>query len=361
MILTIMFKGKNEKRNIINLVPLNPNVTLADIDGLSRPLFQKDDLLLTTVKSKEFQDLLITDPTKKEGEDIIAKHFGVTDEWATVKRQRQERGKFSDAASTYYYLLLTVKYQSDKDYIWISLYEGLHRHAALLLSLTLSAFNLIKNEIKIKSLTTNYLQQQQLKFFKDDSKQPRKQLSYIFDGNADVQMLTQPFNLKGIIPSKVEGTISVNAVAELTKKITKYYSELISNSKKTSAANSISSLLSKTLHHDQQMSTLEERNCTTNRLNLFHKYKVQVQVKRELHTKNMKKDIKDNFDIYNYCKLLHTKRWEEFIKNLLNDKAKREFLDEMTKISEYSLSNLSEEKKKSKLTNIHLMQFNGKA
>ncbi len=64
MILTITFKGG--KRNIINLVPLNPNVTLADIDGLSRPLFPKDDLLLTTVKSKEFQDLLITDPTKRK-------------------------------------------------------------------------------------------------------------------------------------------------------------------------------------------------------------------------------------------------------------------------------------------------------
>jgi hypothetical protein len=343
-----MFKGKNKKRNIINLVPLNPNVTLTDIDGLSRPLFPKDDLLLTTVKSKEFQDLLITDPTKMEGEDIIAKHFGVTDEWATVKRQGQERGKFSDAASTYYYLLLTVKYQSDKDYIWISFYEGLHRHTALLLSLTSSAFNLTKNEIKFKSLTRNYFQQQQLENFKDDSKQPHERFSDIFDGNADAQMLTQPVNLKRIIPNKVEGTMSVNAVAEFTKKITKY-SELISNSKKTSVANSISSLLSKTLQHDQQMSTLEECNITTNRPNLFHKYEVQVQVKRELHQKNMKKDIKDNFDNYNYCKLLHTKRWEEFIKNLLNDKTKKEFSDKMTKISEYYLLNLSEEEKKVKI------------
>ena len=65
MILTITFQGKTKKRNRINLVPLNPNVMLADIDGLCRPLFPKDDLLLTTVKSKNFQDLLLTDPTKK--------------------------------------------------------------------------------------------------------------------------------------------------------------------------------------------------------------------------------------------------------------------------------------------------------
>ncbi len=71
--------------------------------------------------------------------------------------------------------------------------------------------------------------------------------------------------------------MSMNAVAEFTKKITNY-SELISNSKKTSAANSILSLLSKTLHHDQQISTSDKRNSTTIRSNLFHKYEVQVCV-----------------------------------------------------------------------------------
>ena len=71
-------------------------------------------------------------------------------------------------------------------------------------------------------------------------------------------MLTEPFNLRAIIPKKVEGAISINAVAEYTKKITKY-SELISNSKETSAENSILSLLSKSLHYDQQMSTSDKR------------------------------------------------------------------------------------------------------
>jgi hypothetical protein len=46
------------------------------------------------------------------------------------------------------------------------------------------------------------------------------------------KMLTKQFNLKAIIPKKVEETISINAVENFTKKITKY-SELISNSKKS--------------------------------------------------------------------------------------------------------------------------------
>jgi hypothetical protein len=125
---------------------------------------------------------------------------------------------------------LTVKYQSDKEYIWISFYEGLPRHAALLLSLTSSAFNLTKHEIKFKSLTKDYFQQQQLEHFKENSKQHHGRFSDIFDGKENTKNLTEPFILRAIIPKKVEGAISINAVAEFTNKITKY-SELISNSK----------------------------------------------------------------------------------------------------------------------------------
>jgi hypothetical protein len=128
-----------------------------------------------------------------------------------------------------------------------------------------------------------------LKFLKENSKQPNERLSDIFDGKENAKMLTEPFNLRAIIPKKVEGAISINAVAEFTNKFTKY-SELISNSKKMSAENSISSLLSKTLHNDQQMSTLDEHNMTTIRPNLFYTYKVQVQVKREVHMKKYEGD-----------------------------------------------------------------------
>ncbi len=61
--------------------------------------------------------------------------------------------------------------------------------------------------------------------------------------------------------------------------------------------------------------------------------------------KNMKEN-NDNFVIYTYCKLQHTTKWDEFIKNPLNDKAKRDFLDEMTKISKYMILELTEEEKK---------------
>jgi hypothetical protein len=61
------------------------------------------------------------------------------------------------------------------------------------------------------------------------------------------------------------------------------------------------------------------------------------------------KENNDNFVVYTYCELLHTTKWDEFIKNLLNDKAKWDFLDEMTKRSKYMLLELTEEEKKIKI------------
>ncbi len=96
-------------------------------------------------------------------------------------KDKAKKKCISDSASTYFFLLLTVKYRSDKDNR-ISFYEGLHRHTALLLSHTSSAFNLTKNEIKFKSLTFEFFRQQEIENFKNDSKAPHEQLSDIFDG-----------------------------------------------------------------------------------------------------------------------------------------------------------------------------------
>ena len=105
----------------------------------------------------------------QNGEEKIVKYFGLTDEWATIKVKAQQKGYISDSASSYFILLLTVKYQSKKDNIWMSFYEGLHRHAALLLSLTSSSFNLTKNEIKFKSLTSEFFSQHQIENFEQNN------------------------------------------------------------------------------------------------------------------------------------------------------------------------------------------------
>ena len=78
---SLRLKEKMSKQNTIHLIPLNPNMTLAENNELKRPLFRSDDILLETVKSEKFQDLLLTDPTSQEGTDLIAEHFDITDKW----------------------------------------------------------------------------------------------------------------------------------------------------------------------------------------------------------------------------------------------------------------------------------------
>ena len=60
---SLRLKENMTKQNTIHLIPLNHNVTLAENDGLQRPLFRNNDILSETVNSKKFQDLLLTDPT----------------------------------------------------------------------------------------------------------------------------------------------------------------------------------------------------------------------------------------------------------------------------------------------------------
>ena len=331
-----------KKRNVIKLVPMNPDVSLAEKDVLKRYLFKDDDMLFTKVRSNEFQEILRTDPTTEQGEAKVVEYFQIVDEWAKVKKTGKQKGHITDSASNYFFLLMTVKYQSNVDNIWMSFYEGLHRHTALILTLTSSAFNLTKNEIKFKSLTSEFFSQQKIENFKYDSKKPHERLSDIFDGKEKANMLTEQFNIKAIIPKPVKGPLRDNSVEDFISKIRKF-SELISISKKTSAENSISSLLSKTLLNDQQMSSPEKRNQKTSRPNLFHTYKIQGQVKRDVHERKMKQNDNDDYVVYQYCELLRNTKWDNFVKDPLNEQAKRDFLDHMTKRSKYTLSELTPE------------------
>ena len=104
------FQEIMKKYNVIKLVPLNPNVLLAEKDVIKRSLFRNDDKLLNIVKSEEFQEILLTDPTTLDGEEKNVKYFGLTDEWTTIKVKAQQKGYISDSASSYFFLLLTVKY-----------------------------------------------------------------------------------------------------------------------------------------------------------------------------------------------------------------------------------------------------------
>ncbi len=161
----------------------------------------------------------------------------------------EEDGLIQDQADSYFYLLKSVKAKGNKDNIWISFYEGLHCHAALLITLLSAVFNPTRNVFHRKSLTASYFREQQLHHYKEDTKTPHKRLRDIFHKKINAPMLTKPFGIKCIVPKQRETTPTGNEVLEFTQKISKY-SELISDTKKTLADNSASSLLSKALMNE---------------------------------------------------------------------------------------------------------------
>jgi hypothetical protein len=97
-------------------------------------------------------------------------------------------------------------------------------------------------------LSVEYFKQHQLLNFKSVDETPHERLNKIFERKISAPMLTETFPVKCIIPHKVEGVPPHGSVAvdRFTRRICKY-SQLISDIKKTSAANSSFSFLSKSL------------------------------------------------------------------------------------------------------------------
>jgi hypothetical protein len=127
-----------------------------------------------------------------------------------------------------------------------------------MLSLLSSTFNIKENLFKNKSLNSQYFKEQHLVNFKDQATLPHKRMIEIFVKTRNAPMITKAFNVKGMVLKPVtKGNES--EVHEFIEKIIKN-SELISNNKKTSADNSISSLLGKVFRKSLQRSKPEDCN-----------------------------------------------------------------------------------------------------
>ncbi len=129
-------------------------------------------------------------------------------------------------ASRYYYLLLLVKVQSKKDNVWISFYEGLHRHASLLITLLSAVFNTTMNSLKFNTLSVDYFKQYQLLNFKSVNETPHERLNKIFERKIIAPMLTETFPIKCIIPHKVQGVPPQGSVGCFVERKTLFRSRI---------------------------------------------------------------------------------------------------------------------------------------
>lgn len=330
---------KVKNNNIVELTPLNPNVSLGKDDFLQRAMFPVDDKLHSLVHSDEFKQLLLTDASTDDGQDFLATYYGI-DDWANIK-QKLIIDKRVNLASRYYYLLLLVKVQSKKDNVWISFYEGLHRHASLLITLLSAVFDTTTNILKFNTLSIDYFKQHQLPNFKSVNETPHDRLNKIFEREIIAPMLTEPFPIKCIIPHKVEGVPPQGSVGEFTRRLCKY-SELISDMKKTSAANSSFSLLSKALKNELHLCNREDRKKEDKSIIVEHRYTIQSQIKGKTHGEKMKTHQNDDKELYGWCDLLDTEEWHIFSKDPLDDNKRARFLDKMTyRSSDYAILDIN--------------------
>jgi hypothetical protein len=206
---------------------------------------------------------------------------------------------------------------------------------------------------KNKSLNYQYFKEQQLVNFKDEVSQPHECLNEIFAKARNVPMITKAFHAKGIVPKPVtKGNEST--VPDFIEKIIKY-SELISDNKKTSSENSISSLLSKVFRKSLQCSKPEDCNHkpghesdehyatigavigpirlesrTRINWNCDHDFQTIVQIKKQVHKANMETCQNDDYKDYGWCSLLATDMWNTCIKDPLNENARLAFIAKMT-------------------------------
>jgi hypothetical protein len=166
-------------------------------------------------------------------------------------------------------------------------------------------------------------------------------------------MITSAFHAKGMVPKPVTKGNEFT-VPDFIEKIIKY-SELISDNKKTSADNSISSLLSKVFRkslqhsskpkdcnhrpghaHDMDYATLgaaigpKRLDSLAVNWNCNHSFQTIVQIKKPVHKANMEKYQNDDHKAYGWCSLLATDEWNTYIKDPLNENARSAFISKMT-------------------------------
>ncbi len=96
------------------------------------------------MRSDEFKKLLATDASTIEGQDFIARYYGINNwvqleekggkdgliqdhginNWAQLEEKGEKDGLIQDQAGSYIYLLKSVKAKDNKGNVWISFYEG---------------------------------------------------------------------------------------------------------------------------------------------------------------------------------------------------------------------------------------------
>jgi hypothetical protein len=281
---------------------MNPQQRSMPDDTITKNYFPSNSEINKIYSSKEFTEFLTTNAMTKDSLMAIATYFNLKETWNAVSSEQD----FS--IKQYYNLLLMAKTLKTKDNIWMSFYEGLHRHAALLMCLLCSKIDLMSNKVNYGSLTADYFKTKvSVKIFKEPDKSPLEQLHGIFiDNTIKAPMLTTLATIKAFVP-KLEVSTTKQGDLDLLLKASRTYSENISITKRMSADKSMTVTLADILETIKKLSKAKSRNDEKHRPVLTETFKKQVDTTLSLYLKNMKMENDNNYQCYKFSDKLRGK------------------------------------------------------
>ena len=325
-------KCTGNETNTMIMTRLNPCASHNDEKEKITSLTSFDETYIKYIKSDEFRDLLLIDGTTKEGQEAIAEHYGVSDEWKNLINVNVN----NDDLTQYYNLLYLVKTESKNDHVWISFVEGLHRHAAIVLSLLCSKFDYQNNTLVSKSLRITNFEKAVIPGFArptESTLTPERLLNDIFllneidnkDSDSST-MLKTPFNVRAYYPSN--NNCDTNTLRSTLRSMSSSHSKHKLNSAQKSISRVIADVFELTKN-----STAAQRNNKKDQPT-FSKYSMNYIEKTNKQYESQLKDDDDNDDTFlNYASLLVSEPWLKYIGNPNDSVLRNSLIDTVCPVS----------------------------
>jgi hypothetical protein len=153
----------------------------------------------------------------------------------------------------YFKLLKIVKIFSNNDNLWISFVEGLHRHAAIVMCLTCSTFDLQDNKLVHNCLKKKEFRLVGVPHYKETDMSPIQVLNSIIKAEFDAPMLTNHIQVQSLHPKNKK--LEIDPSMTLLKQMSMW----ISTNKKLFAEPTISKWLAEDLTEILSLSTPDQR------------------------------------------------------------------------------------------------------
>jgi hypothetical protein len=171
-------------------------------------------------------------------------------------------------------LLKIVKIFSNKDNLWVSFVEGLHRHAAILMCLTCSIFDLEENNLVHTSLKNKHFKLAGVPHYKESDMSPIQIFNSIIKAEFDAPMLTNHIQVQILHPKNNQFDI------DPSMKILKQMSMWISTNKKLSAEPTISKRLAEDVSQILILTTPDDRRKLRPKITYHFGYQNDVDIKK---------------------------------------------------------------------------------